>query len=293
MDTLSDTGYNECIAPSWQWLAQETVGPTREWGGNVPEWDAELIEAIRKCGTVSEAGSACRSVAHALGFPHFLLGLRVVVSISRPAQFIISGYPKEWRVRYDACGYMTIDPVLASALGRVRPFSWDELDQSSPPVRRFFEDAAAHGLRHGFTVPIHGAHGNFSLLSLAREAPLPQASGGLSRLYGDAHWLALHLHERLCGLVSRDGEFEVHTPRLSGRERECLSRAAQGYSASAIGQDLHITERTAVFHLNHAMEKLGARSRQHAIALAAMLGQLDAGPYPQQMKQSQKLVELD
>ncbi len=262
-------------------------------GGDVPEWDAELIAAIQKCGTVSEAGAACRSVAHSLGFPHFLLGLRVVVSIGHPAQFIISGYPKEWRIRYDACGYMTIDPVLTSALTRVQPFSWSELSQNSPPVRGFFEDAARHGLRHGFTVPIHGAHGNFSLLSLAREAPLPDEPDDLGRLYRYAHWFALHLHERLCGLVSRDGEFEVHTPRLSSRERECLSKAAQGHSASAIGQILHITERTAVFHLNHAMEKLGARSRQHAIALAALLGQLDLGPYPQQMERSQKLVELD
>jgi len=256
-------------------------------------WETELIAAIKACGTIAEASSACRSAAHGLGFPHFLLGLRAIVAIDRPAQFIISGYPREWRVRYDARGYMAIDPVLSSALGRVRPFSWDELDQSQPQVRSFFEDAAGHGLRHGFTVPVHGAQGSFSLLSLARPTPLPEDLESLDRLYRFAHWFALHLHERLCGLISHDGEFVVHTPRLSARERECLSMAAQGYSASAIGRRLKITERTAVFHLNHATEKLGARSRQHAIALAASLGQLALGPYPQQLEQSQKLVELD
>lgn len=235
----------------------------------------------------------CRNVAHSLGFPHFLLGLRVVVSIDRPAQFIISGYPREWRVRYDACGYMAIDPVLSHALGRVRPFTWDELDQSSPQVRDFFQDAARHGLCNGITVPVHGAHGNFSLLSLARASALPQDPESLHRLYRRAHWFALNLHERLCGLISEDGEFVVHTPGLSVRERECLSMAAQGYSASAIGQVLAITERTAVFHLNHATEKLGARSRQHAIALATLLDQLDVGSYPQQMERSQKLLEMD
>jgi DNA-binding CsgD family transcriptional regulator len=259
----------------------------------VPGWDAELLSAIQSCGSVAEAGSACRGVAHGLGFPHFLLGLRVVAAVDRPAQFIISGYPREWRIRYDARGYMAIDPVLGTALVRVLPFSWDELDQGAPPVRGFFEDAFAHGLCHGFTVPVHGAHGNFSLLSLARETPLPEDADELHRLYRYAHWFALHLHERLCGLVSHDGEFVVQTPRLSTRERECLSMAAQGYSAAAIGRLLKITERTAVFHLSHAMEKLGARSRQHAIALATQLGQLDMGTYPQQMERSQKLVEME
>jgi DNA-binding CsgD family transcriptional regulator len=258
----------------------------------VPPWNAELTSVIQACSNIAQAGLACRSVAHSLGFPHFLLGLRVV-SIDHPAQFIISGYPREWRVRYDACGYMAYDPVLACAQVRVRPFSWGELDQGSPRVRDFFEDAAGHGLRHGFTAPVHGPHGDFSLLSLAREAPLPDDAETLNRLYCRAHWFAMHLHERLCGLISHDGEFVVHTPRLSVRERQCLSLAARGGSAAAIGRRLQITERTAVFHLNHATEKLGARSRQHAIALATLLGQLDLGPYPQQMERSQKLVELE
>ncbi len=259
----------------------------------MPGWEAELISSIQACKSIAEAATACRNVAHQLGFPHFLLGLRVVFSLDRPAQFIISGYPREWRLRYDACGYMAIDPVLSHALTRVRAFSWDELERSSPPLRSFFEDAAAHGLGHGFTVPVHGAHGNFSLLSLARAAPLPADQESLGVLYRLANWFALHLHERLCGLISHDGEFEVHTPRLSARERECLSMAAQGHRAAEIGQMLKITERTAVFHLNHAMEKLGARSRQHAIALATLLNQLDLGPFPQQLGRSQKLFELD
>lgn len=257
------------------------------------EWDAELIAAIQACSSIAEAGAACRSVAHALGFPYFLLGLRVVVAPDRPAQFIISSYPREWRIRYDARRYMAIDPVLANALERVRPFSWDELDQSAPQIRDFFEDARGHGLGHGFTVPVHGAHGHFSLLSLARAAPLPDGAEDLNRLYRFGHWFALHLHERLCRLISHDGEFVVHTPKLSARERECLSMAAQGHSAAAIGLLLKIAERTVVFHLSHAMEKLGARTRQHAIALATSLNQIDLGPYPQQMERSQKLVELD
>ncbi len=235
----------------------------------------------------------CRKFVHGLGFPHFLFGLRVVVSLDRPSQFILSGYPKNWRVRYDSRGYMAIDPVLNHALANVRPFSWDELDRRLPEVQELFKDAASHGLRHGITVPVHGAHGSFSLLSLAREDPLPDDPGELNWLYRHAHWFAMHLHERMCTLISEDGEFVVPVPKLSVRERKCLSLAAQGRSASAIGEELKISERTAVFHLNHAIEKLGARSRQHAIALAIALDQLELGAYPLQMEGSHKLLELE
>jgi DNA-binding CsgD family transcriptional regulator len=259
----------------------------------VLSWDSELALAVQAIRSIPQAGMICRKVAHSFGFPHFLFGLRVVVRLDRPSQFILSGYPREWRMRYDARGYMAIDPVLAHALNCVRPFGWNELDRGAPDLAAFFEDAAAHGLEHGFTVPIHGAHGSFSLLSMARREPLPEDPAVLNRLLRSAHWVAMHLHERMCGLVSEDGEHTVPVPKLSVRERKCLSLAAQGYSASAIGQELKISERTAVFHLSHAMEKLGAKTRQHAIALAMSLELLDVGTYPSQMNLSQKLLEMD
>lgn len=255
-------------------------------------WDSELTLAIHAVRTIHQAGAVCRRVAHGLGFPHFLMGMRTVVSLNRPSQFILSGYPHDWRLRYDACGYMSIDPVLNHALANVQPFTWDELDRSDPAVAGLFADAARHGLRHGLTVPQHGPHGNFSLLSLSREEPLPADHDDLNRLLRHAQWFTMHLHERMRELIVDDGHLVVPAPRLSGRERACLGLAAQGYSALDIGHALNITERTAVFHLNHAVEKLGARTRQHAIALAVSMGQLQADAYPAQMELSQRLLEL-
>jgi LuxR family quorum-sensing transcriptional regulator LasR len=255
-------------------------------------WDTELTLAIQAVKTIPQAGTMCRKVAHSLGFPHFLFGMRTVLALDRPSQFILSGYPHDWRLRYDACGYMRIDPVLNHALANIQPFTWDELDRRDPAVAGLFDDAARHGLRHGVTVPQHGPHGNFSLLSLSREEPLPADPDELSRLFRHAQWFTMHLHERMRELIVEDGQLVVPAPTLSVRERACLGLAAQGHSAIAIGHRLSITERTAVFHLNHAVEKLGARSRQHAIALAISLGQLQPDTYPSQMELSHKLLEL-
>ena len=236
-----------------------------------------------------EAGAACRTVAAALGFEHFLYGLRIAVSLSRPCQFVLSGYPKGWRSHYDAQGFMMIDPVLVRAAGTVVPFGWDELERDKPAIRRLFDDAAGYGLRHGLSVPQHCANGEFGLMSFAREAPLPRGTARI-RLLQRAQWLTSHIQERMRQLI-----FEAETarePRLTARERDCLRLAAQGLTAQAIGDRIKIAETTVIYHLSAAERKLGVRTRGHAIARAVALGAIEPEGYPSQIASSSRLVEL-
>jgi len=55
---------------------------------------------------------------------------------------------------------------------------------------------------------------------------------------------------------------------LSGRELAVLEWAARGETHQSIADALCITERTVRFHLGKCCEKLGAKSKAHAIALA-------------------------
>jgi DNA-binding NarL/FixJ family response regulator len=48
---------------------------------------------------------------------------------------------------------------------------------------------------------------------------------------------------------------------LTAREQEVVALAVEGLTAKAIGQRLHIGERTVETHLAHAYAKLGVRSR--------------------------------
>jgi DNA-binding CsgD family transcriptional regulator len=77
-------------------------------------------------------------------------------------------------------------------------------------------------------------------------------------------------------VARRKGAWEVVEPApatardhsLTPREREVLSWAAQGKSASQIGEILRITKRTADEHARRAVRKLGAANRTHAVAIA-------------------------
>lgn len=254
--------------------------------------EPDLTTAIEAAPDIPQVAAACRRVAETLGFEHFIYGFRAPISLTHPCQFILSGYPRAWREHYDRNRYLAIDPVIIRALGTVLPFAWDEIDRDDPAVARLFREAAEFGLRHGFSVPVHGAHGEGGVLSLARaSAPLPATAGERQRLFQQAQWFSAVLHQKLRQLV-----FEEAAPRarpLTRRERECLRLAAEGGSAQDIARTLRIAERTVVYHLNRAEEKLGARRRQHAVARGVALGQIEPACYPARFSDSVRLVQLN
>jgi len=59
---------------------------------------------------------------------------------------------------------------------------------------------------------------------------------------------------------------------LSAREIEVLEQVVAGQRNREIGKRLFISEETVKIHLKHIMEKLGAKDRTHAAAIANQRG---------------------
>ena len=62
---------------------------------------------------------------------------------------------------------------------------------------------------------------------------------------------------------------------LSPREREVLTALASGRTGAQVAQTLVLSPETVRTHIRNAMEKLGASTRTHAIALAIASGEID------------------
>ncbi|MEV4013319.1 response regulator transcription factor [Nonomuraea angiospora] len=75
--------------------------------------------------------------------------------------------------------------------------------------------------------------------------------------------------DRLTGRAGRLGS------ALTARERETLLLLADGMGAREIGERLGVARNTARNHVQHVLEKLGARSKLEAVALARSEGLLD------------------
>jgi DNA-binding CsgD family transcriptional regulator len=56
--------------------------------------------------------------------------------------------------------------------------------------------------------------------------------------------------------------------RVTPRELEVLALVAEGYSTSEIARALWITEETVRTHVRRLLDRVGARTRAHAVAIA-------------------------
>lgn len=59
---------------------------------------------------------------------------------------------------------------------------------------------------------------------------------------------------------------------LTPRERQCLELLARGFRNESIARELAISPVTVEKHLSNARERLGAMTREHAVALALQAG---------------------
>lgn len=73
-------------------------------------------------------------------------------------------------------------------------------------------------------------------------------------------------------LLAEDPEASVSRPKVTPRELEVLELVAQGMSTSEIGRRLWVTEETVKTHVRRLHDRLGARTRAHAVAIAFRKG---------------------
>lgn len=76
-------------------------------------------------------------------------------------------------------------------------------------------------------------------------------------------------------LASKFGQPGSEAPRLTKREREVLQLTSQGRPGPEIAELLGVSPSTIKSHLQRAYERLGARDRASAVAIALRLGLID------------------
>lgn len=103
----------------------------------------------------------------------------------------------------------------------------------------------------------------------ATRSELVTAIGAVARGEGYLHSSVTRpFLDRVGPLADRS----LSSERLTDREREVLELLADGHSTRQIAETLVLGEETVKSHLTHIYQKLGARDRVHAVALALRRG---------------------
>jgi LuxR family quorum sensing-dependent transcriptional regulator len=125
------------------------------------------------------------------------------------------------------------------------------------------DEAGDFKLRQGFTIPLTTLEGDVAGFSIAGEhlEISPEDRGVLTLLATYALGRSILLREE-------EGRFTIS---LTPRERETLQWAAEGKSEWEIGERMGISEHGVDKHMRSAREKLGTRTRTHAVAEAMRL----------------------
>jgi DNA-binding CsgD family transcriptional regulator len=232
------------------------------------------IEAIIRSTSDEEVHSVCDSVSQKLGMDYFTACVVSSDNYNRPKYKIMSSCPDGWKRDYEKNKYLSVDPVVKHCSANVTPTLWstDEeiLDDMDLTAKEMMVKAHGYGLATGAATPLHDNRGNSAIFSLCSGNESDDMEAHIDQIMPHMVMFAAYVYEKVLELQGNN--MLVDQNLLTSRERECLSWGADGKTAWEIANILNIAERTANFHLQNAMHKLGSVSKAHAIAKAITMG---------------------
>jgi len=175
-------------------------------------------------------------------------------------------YPNEWIELYMAKKYNLCDPVFLNNFAKLGLQRWSDTYKITPPPRKFLSDAHDFGLTGGYTFGMKNRTENTnSLFSLSGKSVENH-----ERTSTILENVMPHFHEALIRIANgqENGEMPL-VANISAREKEVLTWIKEGKSSWDVSKILNISERTVNYHVGNVMQKLGAVSRLHAVAIAA------------------------
>lgn len=206
-----------------------------------------------------------------LGFEYCCYGIRVPQPGTQPVVEIFDTYPAGWMAHYQARNYIEVDPTVRDGAMSPNMIIWPDVDTAEDPS--LWRDARDFGMSVGVAQSAWAARGVFGLLTIARRSDrLTPAE--INSLTLQANWLA-NLSHSLMGKFLVPKLSPVASVTLTKREREVLSWTSEGRTASEIGEQLNISERTVTFHINNILAKLGATNKVQAVVKAIGMGLIE------------------
>lgn len=231
----------------------------------------EFVEVSARARNSFALATAFERIARRMGVRYFACASNVDWRHIPEDAVGITNYPTEWIAYFTSGDFCATDPVFRTAARQLTPFAWQDAGwraRLNEHEKAILQTAADHGLVHRVTVPIHTSKSINSLCSLVFEDETYDRN-----VIHAAHLMAVYLFEA-AQLKNRTPVVLSHRPLLTNRQKECLQLVAQGKSDWVISKVLNISEATASYHVQSAMQRLGVASRTQAVARALYLGEI-------------------
>jgi LuxR family quorum sensing-dependent transcriptional regulator len=229
----------------------------------------EFIELLDRKSDIASVSEAFQALIRKYGMACFTIGNVTQPKLQRDDRLWATTSPREWLDHFRARNYIAVDPVLNQILLRNEPVRWrDTLKGGDDCAARILGEASQFGMHDGLALPVYNRDGLTIAITIGTDryelSSQDEAMLHLASLYFQAKLEQLRLR-----LVPRFGE-----PKMTPRERECLSWVAAGKTDWEISQILNIAEQTVHEYVQNALIKLKATTRAQAVATAIFTKQI-------------------
>jgi len=232
------------------------------------DWREASFDILLSVDSEEEVFKLLLQMAQSLGFDYCAYGARMPLPISQPKTALFNNYSVDWQERYQERRYLATDPTVLHALKSTLPIVWsNEIFKSAP---EFWGDARDHGLKVGWAQSSRDSSGCVGMVTFARGGE-QLSVGELDANQEKMVWLSQFVHAAMARHLTPKLLPETQT-QLTAREKEVLRWTAEGKTSYEIARILAISERTANFHINNVLLKLGASNKTQAAVKAALLG---------------------
>jgi DNA-binding CsgD family transcriptional regulator len=190
---------------------------------------------------------------------------------TEPEFIAVHNTPLAYLHSYEDVSHGRRDPISQHCKRSSVPIAWGQKNYLDSGAIELWEHQAQFGYRNGVAMALHMPEGRHFLLGVDRDQPLPSDPSELTRIVADLQLFAVHAQDTaLRVLVSEAARPEL--PALTPRELDVLRWTMDGKTAKAVARQMNISERTALWHIQNAMLKLGCNSRHQAVLKALRLG---------------------
>lgn len=231
----------------------------------------EALLALMDCDDEDAWSQALYALASEHGFEQTVYG--VVPNRQTPLEnaFLRSNYSPHWRNKYDSEKLHYVDPTVGHCLNSTLPLIWEPKTFSDNRQKELYEEACGYGIRSGITYPVHGANGEFGVISFVSDTLADKKfRRELGRFMPELALIRDYVFESsLRFACPSTSQGEIH---LTHRELESLKWAMMGKSSWEISRIMNCAEATVNFHFANARRKFKVTTRQQAIVKAIRLG---------------------
>lgn len=230
------------------------------------QWKAQQLHALVEKQDPQDMFDYAVTLLQEFDIDNVGLVLHLHTGAHSPRVILYNNYPASLDKYFQNPTFLNQDPIAQKCHRRTTAVIWqEELFEHAPHFRQVTWN---HGLRFGWTQPIHDMRHNETQLSVSRPSQMVTRDELLAKS-AQVLWVCNTLHALLS---EHHLALLAPTMDLSKRELEVIKWTAVGKTAADIANILSLSISTVNFHIRSVIAKTNAANKTGAVAIAVSQG---------------------